>query len=486
VVKRRKRKGNNVDIEYKVTPTFAKVHRDTSRYIFVMGPVSSGKSTGCIFHVLFNAMKQKPDDKGVRYSRYAVIRATYPALKSTIIKSWIEWFKDKITITYSVPIRGRIRYPMSDGTILDIELFFIATNDAKAAEKLRSLELTGAHVNEASEIDPDVYSILKTRVNRFPAERSGGCVDPFIISDYNAVSTSHWLYKLAEEEKPEGYSFYRQPPAVLRHVDENGKITYTVNPEAENLLGNNKNYYEGILPGSSPDFIEVNLMNNYGEVRTGKPVYKDYDDSYHTSSSVLVPTRNLPVIIGLDLGLTPACVFTQQQFDGTVIVFDEITTEDCTIQEFIEDLLWPRITSKYPYIIRDFKVVVDPAAQQRAITNGLSPYHLLKQNGLNVKLGRDNDVQTRLESVAHFLRLRDKFKISPECKMLRKGFISEYKYRKINSSETQYKDKPEKNIYSHVHDALQYAMMEYVHKPKRKPFHAPQRRYTAVSMVGGY
>jgi hypothetical protein len=50
--------------------------------------------------------------------------------------------------------------------------------------------------------------------------------------------------------------------------------------------------------------------------------------------------------------------------------------------------------------------------------------------------------------------------------MLRKGFISEYHFEKkrvaINAgdSDPKFKEKPDKNIYSHIHDALQYAVME--------------------------
>ena len=61
--------------------------------------------------------------------------------------------------------------------------------------------------------------------------KDGGPVDPFIISDYNAVSTTHWLYKLAEETKPEkDFSFYKQPPAVLKWVDHEGVAHYRENP----------------------------------------------------------------------------------------------------------------------------------------------------------------------------------------------------------------------------------------------------------------
>ena len=42
--------------------------------------------------------------------------------------------------------------------------------------------------------------------------------------------------------------------------------------------------------------------------------------------------------------------------------------------------------------------------------------------------------------------------------MLRKGFLGRYQYRrvKIAGSAERYHDEPEKNEYSHPHDALQY------------------------------
>ena len=471
-----------MEINYKVLPTFAKVHQDPGPYIFVMGPVGSGKSSGCIFQAFLNAMRQVPDKDGVRHSRHLVVRATYPALKSTTINSWIDWFKDKITITYSTPIVGKIRYPLSDGTTVDMVIYFIAVDDDRSAEKLRSLEVTSAHLNEASELTLNTFQIVKTRVNRFPAEKDGGAVRPFIIFDYNAVSTEHWLYKIAEEQKPEGHHFYRQPPAVLK-IDGQ----YVVNPDAENLSNLGKNYYENIIMGADDDFISVNLMNNYGEIKRGRPVYKDYIDVQHYTSEKLMPLHGIPVIIGIDQGLTPTAVFTQQQPDGSVMVFDEICTENCGLQEFAKDYLWPTITTKYPYIMNNFKCVCDPATAQRSMNDAKAGTQVLKEAGLPVKLAKSNVFAERREAVITFLRMTNKFKLGPNCPTLRKGFISEYKYDAAKTVDgVLYKEKPAKNNYSHPHDALQYAMMEYVHKRNKPYLFRERRKYTAASQIGGY
>ena len=57
------------NLNYHANDTFAKVHMDPSRFIFIRGPVGSGKSSGCIWHCILNAMKQNPDYENVRRGR---------------------------------------------------------------------------------------------------------------------------------------------------------------------------------------------------------------------------------------------------------------------------------------------------------------------------------------------------------------------------------------------------------------------------------
>jgi hypothetical protein len=208
-----------------------KVHKDQNRVIGVLGPVGSGKSTGMVFQLFFNAMRQRPDTEGVRHSRYAVIRATYPQLRSSTIKTFISWFKDKIRVVYSTPITATIKFPLDDGTSIDMELMFIAIEDEASAEKLRSFEFTGAWINEAHDVPRYLMTILSERINRYPALRDGGPVCSQILLDYNAVSTQHWLYKIFEEDKPTGFTLYKQPAAMIKIPTGE----YVLNPEAENL-----------------------------------------------------------------------------------------------------------------------------------------------------------------------------------------------------------------------------------------------------------
>ena len=46
-----------------------------------------------------------------------------------------------------------------------------------------------------------------------------------------------------------------------------------------------------------------------------------------------------------------------------------------------------------------------------------------------------------------------------KCPSLVTGFLGGYHYRRMNVSGERYEDKPNKNKFSHVHDALQYAVI---------------------------
>jgi hypothetical protein len=498
-----------VNFDYKANNTFNRVHASEDRYLFVRGSVGSGKSVGCVWHHVLNAMKQPAQHDGVRRSRYGILRATYPSLKSTTINTWKQWFDPVMKITYDSPIRARVQFPHPDGVShVDMELVFIAIERENEVNKLQSLELTAAHMNEAHEMPQDVHQMLKSRINRYPSEKDGGCVDPYIICDYNSVPTDHWLYLLAEESKPQKHSFFVQPPAlimcpetdsgaIVKDLDENW---YKVNPDADNLghweeghhlrpptaksVWDDKvgqwwvphldvDYYVDQIAGAEPEWVSVFVMNNYGSTRKGRPVYKSYKDRVHCADKVVKPVQGVPIVIGVDVGLDPAAAFTQLTPTGGLIQFDEIVTENTSIEEFCQDHLWPKIRNDYSNFT--FYLIIDPAAKNRSQNDKRSAMDVFVRNGLPVQTASSNDPLARTEAVNHFLRKMDGFMLDKGCTISRKGFISEYKYEKTSTllNSNIWKQKPEKNMYSHIHDAIQYAAL----------YHTGGRNFGGVSKI---
>jgi hypothetical protein len=105
----------------------------------------------------------------------------------------------------------------------------------------------------------------------------------------------------------------------------------------------------------------------------------------------------------------------------------------------------------------------DPAGDFRAQTDESTPFHILRGAGLRAFPAPSNSVDLRLESVATQLQKmsdgKPAFLIDPRCQQLIKGFEGGYQYRRMEVSGERYADKPDKNMFSHVHDALQYMML---------------------------
>ena len=92
-----------------------------------------------------------------------------------------------------------------------------------------------------------------------------------------------------------------------------------------------------------------------------------------------------------------------------------------------------------------------------------------------------NDVVTRTEAVNSVLNRMIDGKsgvlIDPSCKILLRGFDGGYCYRRINVIGDKYDEKPDKNKYSHIHDALQYMFLGAGEGKSLLKQHKPMRNF---------
>jgi len=409
-----------------------------------MGPIGSGKSVTCCMEIAGRAFRQAPGPDGIRRTRWAVIRNTYPELKSTTIKTWTDWFKPEWfgTVKWDSPITQHLKLAHD----VELEVLFLALDRPDDIKKLLSLEVTGVWINEAREIPKAVLDAATGRVGRFPSMRDGGATWWGVIMDTNPPDDDHWWYKLAEEEQPDGFEFFRQP---------SGRSS-----EAENVANLPNGYYENMTPGKTPEWIKVYVDGDYGTVIDGRPVYPEFNERIHVAPDELVAYRGLPLILSWDFGLTPACIISQVSKRGQWRILDELVSEDMGIRQFSTAVVKPFLANVYPGL--SIESVADPAGNQRAQTDEKTCYDELSAADLKTRPAWTNEFTARREAVAGFLtRLVDgepAFLLSPSCKTLRKGFNGGYRYRRLQvSGEDRYTDSPEKNGYSHPHDALQYA-----------------------------
>ena len=408
----------------------------------IMGPFGSGKSTVCVMEILRRSMMQRIGTDGKRRSRWAVVRNTYPELHTTTIKTWHQWVPPSLGRWVG---SGPPTHHIQEGE-LDLEVIFVSLDRPDDIAKLLGMELTGSWVDEAREVPKAVIDGLTGRVGRYPSTAMGGSNWSGIIMSTNPPDNDHWWYKLAEEIKPDGWAFFRQPSGMA--------------PDAENRQHLPPDYYERQIAGKDPDWVNVYVHGDYGFVRDGKPVYPEYRDHVHCAEFDLLP--GLPIYVGIDFGLTPAATFAQKTPMGQWRIHSELVTEDMGAVRFAE-LLRAAMIERYPGY-QYANVTGDPAGDIRAQTDETTPFQILKANGVPATPAPSNDFIKRRESVAVALsRMIDGAPgmiIHPQCKSLRKGMAGGYNYKRMQvTGDERYRDVPDKNMYSHVAESLQYLMM---------------------------
>ena len=463
-----------VDFKYKpdgeVLKTFMK---DDTFFRGVRGPVGSGKSVACCIEVFRRALAQQKGADGLRKSRWAIIRNTNPQLRTTTIKTWLDWFPeaDWGRFTWSVPYTHRIK----KGDI-DLEVLFLALDRPEDVKKLLSLELTGIWINEAREIPKSIVDACTMRVGRYPSMRDGGPSWSGVIADTNAPEEDHWWPIMAGEVpvpdhipreqakmlvKPTNWLFFTQPSGMVERKDKEGQVdSYAPNPVAENRKNMMQSYYPNLIQGKTKSWIDVYVMNKLGHIQDGKPIYPMFATEVHVATEEIAVAAGHPVYVGLDFGLTPAATIGQK-VRGRWLIQSEIVAIDMGIVRFAEVLrneLAIRFSAASETIIYG-----DPAGDFRAQTDESTPFHILRGAGLRAFPAPSNSVDLRLEAVSSQLTKmvegKPAFLVDRRCQQLIKGFEGGYSYKRMEVSGERYADKPDKNMFSHVHDSLQYLLL---------------------------
>jgi hypothetical protein len=200
--------GAGLNLDFRTSPMVYNFLQSDAFVRGLMGPVGSGKSYACAAEVMLRAVRQKPSPvDGIRYTRFAIVRNSYPMLKTTTIKTWQDLFPENTfgAMLWTPPITHHIRLPSrGDAAGIDCEVIFIALDQPKDVRKLLSLELTGAWVNEARELPKAIVDGLTHRVGRYPTKRDGGATWHGIWLDTNPMDDDHWYHRMAEKEKMTG------------------------------------------------------------------------------------------------------------------------------------------------------------------------------------------------------------------------------------------------------------------------------------------
>lgn len=195
------------------------------------------------------------------------------------------------------------------------------------------------------------------------------------------------------------------------------------------------------------------------ETYAGEAVYgKEFNREIH-----VLPKRREPdpeyrtLIRGWDFAGNHSCVVIQY-VRGQIFVVDEYANMGFNTRRIAKEVMEDcnlRYGSNFRYV-----EVCDPSgAWEGKTVEGRACFDVMRELGMDVHPGIQEPTR-RIDSVMKYLVSMVKGKpalmLNPECKMLIDGFVGGYHYPE-KETQSQKRNKPEKNEYSHIHDGLQYA-----------------------------
>jgi len=462
------RDANPNSLNFITPPTVGKFMLDNSFVRLIMGPVGSGKSAGCFMELLRRARLQEPNARGVRQTRFAIVRNTLQQLRQTCLAD-IQLWLSPIAHYRVTDATIQVRLKLPDGTSVESDWMLIPLDTKQDQQRLLSLNLTGAWISEFREIDIGLIDAISGRLGRFPSKAIAKPTWFGIVAESNPPDEdSEWYTKL-EIERPPNWAFFKQPGGL--------------DDDAENVENLPDNYYQNLEDNNNPDWSHIHVHAQYGKSLGGQAVFRSsFNPGFHiVKGDDLLVNEHMPIMIGQDFGRTPASLIGQIDARGRLVIFDELVSEDMGIEQFAVTLLRPKLMEKY--MGKKIFMVADPKGRDKSQTNEDSPFDVLKRLGFDVYAAPTNNIDPRLRAVEQLLLHQSdggpQLMISDSCGHLTQAMKYWYRYRRKQTGVLE--DKPEKtHPWSDVADCLQYMalstnanylgrVMASMNPPKRRP-----------------
>lgn len=444
-------------INYSAPPTCARFMKSDSFTRLIAGPVGSGKTTACLFELFRRSCEQEPAADGLRYTRWAIVRSTLKQLKDTVLKDITSW------------LEGIAEYKVSDNTIYinmgDVrsEWILIPLETPEDQRRLLSMQLTGAWMSEAIEMPIAIMSPLAGRLGRYPSAKKGAPSWFGLIADTNMPEEGSDWWKFMVDPPPDAQIFI-QPGGMSEDAENLEWLTQT--PETlklpvddERRKAQGRTYYERFIRSNSESWCKRYVHAEFGDDPSGTAVFRESFSLHFHVVDELMPVSTYPLVVGLDFGRDPCAVICQPDHKGRLLVLEEIVAEDVGLELQLQRAIRPCLMQDR-YFGKAVVIVGDPAGKQRSTLYEETSFDVVKRHGFRAYPAPTNDIDKRISAVeAWLLAQRDggpAVLIDGErCPTLVRALNGGYRYGKTRSGIR--KALPDKNEYSHIADAFQYA-----------------------------
>lgn len=443
---------------YSPLPTLRLYHESPAQIRCIVGPVGSGKTTAAAWENVRFIPKFMADTYGITKTRGVIVRNTYDELIDTTQKTVFDWFPPGEAGEYQSQ-RKTFNVKFDDN--IECEILFRSCDRKEDVKKFKSLELTWYWIDESIEVADEIKRMLKNRIGRYPAQadyknlRQGQETPRFGTETTNPPDVTHPTYK--------DFKWHSPPPGPVPEGPPLKGHAGFWQPARENEPNLPRNYYANLRNdyANNPDWIDMYIDGKPGVIAHGKLVYNNFKRDLHVAKNALI-WNNQPLYRGWDdSGNIPACVVGMMPTPGRIHILKEFHADRMNLADFGRHAV-AVCNEEYPNA--SWADWDDPAGWNEYSTKegGFTSNAKLitDATGISMKPSEQN-LSARINAVDGQMALIDGLLIDPSCVRLTNGFLGGYCYPEIGNTGS-YRDKPDKNRFSHVHDALQYLVVRLV------------------------
>lgn len=285
----------------------------------LVGGQGNGKSVAlCIAAILHAASEKNGFSLVGRLNQPALINSTMRTFLELVEPSWGEW----------KPTEKRMVWGNGHETVF----WHLDTSDPRVSGHIKSMNLSGAFIDEASEISEEIYFLIDGRVRRKGAIRHA-------VRLTSNPAGQDWMWR---------HFFDPNRKDILKKLNLGITATTFDNVHLDKATVEHwvatypKDWADRYLNGSFADFSDL--------------VYKEFSDRTHVWDSNssweifgnnTMPPANWPTIVGIDIGSDTdhdpwGIVLIAVAPDGSLYQFDEVYGRDLLIAT-IADEFWQKM-----------------------------------------------------------------------------------------------------------------------------------------------
>jgi phage terminase large subunit len=413
--------------------------KNAAKFVGYVGGMGSGKS-----FILCAAMLTQ----GILYGgEYVIARQFMPELRRTTFKQFADLVPKELLVEHRVA-DAEIHVKSAAGK--PAVFYFVGLDDA---DKLRSLNLSGFAIDEATQVSEEAFLLLQSRLRNPKGLRKG------ILVGNPAGHDWVWRYFVSQrdfntEAAKRDYKMIVAPSTENVHLPEG--------------------YVESMLANYSKERVQRDIMGSFDSFEG--MIFSEFQRNVHVIKPFAIP-EGWTKIIGADHGFRnpSAWVWVAIDYDGTAFVYREFYEREWLVQEIVKGhkkLGKPGVVT----LTGKEKVegaFLDPSTKAVRGQTGASDWdtyleHLPQDFPL---LPAKNDVTAGIDRVKSYMKLHERsgkprLYIFDTCVNLLDE-ISQYKYQENMAGQQGTKNEKEAPVKKNDHavDALRYALMSRPETP---------------------